>query len=165
MKRAFLCALAFLLLFGCFLFPSCKKEEAGKGAVTRLTFADSIDVERIKELSGQTVEIVGYMATVSPVSGKYIYLMNLPYQSCPYCVPNTQQLSNTIAVYANEGSKFKFYDGPINVTGTLEIGNFSDEYGYTYAYRIANAAYRTIDSKEATEKLALWEKISRCFGR
>ena len=106
------------------------------------------------------MEIVGYMATVSPVSGKYIYLMNLPYQSCPYCIPNTQQLSNTIAVYAKGGDKFKFVDGPINVKGTLETGNFEDEYGYTYSYRIANAVYTAVDSKEASAKLALWEKIS-----
>ena len=159
MKKALVCALAFVLLAGCCSgFVACGN--AGTGKSVRLTFADSINIARIEALSGQTVEIVGYMATVSPVSGKYLYLMNLPYQSCPYCVPNTQQLSNTIAVYAKEGKKFDFYDGPINVTGTLETGDFKDEYGYTYSYRIANAVYSKVDSKEASEKLALWERIS-----
>ena len=158
MKRVLLCALALFLLLGCFCFVSCEK--ADDGSTTRLTFADSINISRIKNLSGKQVEIVGYMATVSPVSGKYIYLMNLPYQSCPYCVPNTQQLSNTIAVYAKNGSKFDFYDGPINVTGTLETGDFKDEYGYTYSYRIANAVYSKVNSSDASEKLALWERIT-----
>ena len=157
MKKLLASVMALLMLLCCFCLASC----GGKsGETVRLTFADSINMSRIRALSGSTVEIVGYMATVSPVSGKYIYLMNLPYQSCPYCVPNTQQLSNTIAVYARSGDKFEFYDGPINVTGTLETGDFSDEYGYTYGYRIANAVYSKVDSKEASEKLALWERIS-----
>ena len=104
--------------------------------------------------------MIGYMATVSPVSGKYLYLMNLPYQSCPYCVPNTNQLSNTIAVYAKDGDRFDFTDGPINVSGILETGNFEDEYGYTYNYRIKDAVYTPVNSTEASEKLALWEKIA-----
>ena len=130
------------------------------GGNVRLTFAESINMDRINSLAGRTVEIIGYMATVSPVSGQYMYLMNLPYQSCPYCVPNTQQLSNTIAVYAKEGDKFDFTDAPINVIGTLETGDFSDEYGYTYNYRISDAIYTEVNSSEASEKLALWEKIT-----
>ena len=157
MKKIILCFIFSACLFGSLFLVSCKDKSGGS---VRLTFADSINISRINELSGQKVEIVGYMATVSPVSGKYIYLMNLPYQSCPYCVPNTQQLSNTIAVYAKEGSKFKFYDGPINVTGILETGDFVDEYGYTYSYRIKDAEYSTINSKEASDKLALWERLS-----
>ena len=157
MKRMAVCALALLLLVSCFGFASCKSET---GETVRLTFADSINVNRIQQLSGKTVEIVGYMSTLSPVSGKYLYLMNLPYQSCPYCVPNTQELSNTIAVYAKEGKTFAFYDGPINVVGTLETGNFEDENGFTYNYRIANAVYGKVDAKKASEKLALWERIS-----
>lgn len=157
-KRAFcILILSALVLLLSASLVSCGDEG---GETVRLTFADSINVDRINELSGKRVEIVGYMATVSPVSGKYIYLMNLPYQSCPYCVPNTQQLSNTIAVYAKSGKTFKYYDGPINVTGTLETGNFKDEYGYTYNYRISNAVYSKVNSKDASEKLALWERIS-----
>lgn len=151
-------ALAFVLLFS---FAACGDGgNAAEGGTTRLTFAESIDFDRITELSGREVEIIGYMATVSPVSGKYLYLMNLPYQSCPYCVPNTNQLSNTIAVYAKDGDKFDFTDGPINVVGTLETGNFEDEYGYTYNYRIKDAVYTAVNSTEASEKLALWEKIA-----
>ncbi len=136
MKKRLLCLLLVLLM----TLSACGSEPViGEDGVARLTFADAIDVGTIQKLSGKTVEIVGYMATLSPVSGKYMYLMNLPYQNCPYCVPNTQQLSNTIAVYAKEGDTFKFYDGPINVTGTLETGDFKDEYGYTYGYRIADA--------------------------
>ena len=33
----------------------------------------------------------------------FMFLMNLPYQSCPFCVPNTSQLSNTMEVYPKKG--------------------------------------------------------------
>ena len=126
----------------------------------KLTFAQSINFATIESLDGKTVVITGYMATLSPISGKYMYLMNLPYQSCPYCVPNTSQLSNTIAVYAPEGKTFEFTDSPIVVTGTVETGEFSDDYGYTYNYRITDATYSVADSSAASEKLTLWQKIS-----
>ena len=126
----------------------------------KLTFAESINFATIQSLSGKKVVMTGYMATLSPISGKYMYLMNLPYQSCPYCVPNTNQLSNTIAVYAPSGKTFEFTDSPIEITGTVETGDFSDEYGYTYAYRIVDASYKLVDSSEASEKLTLWQKIS-----
>ncbi|MBQ7714318.1 MAG: hypothetical protein IJT70_00435 [Clostridia bacterium] len=175
MKKAIALALAVV----CLILAGCGEKEAKSGGNNnktpettasapaetesgniRLTFAESINMDRIKQLAGKTVEIIGYMATVSPVNGQYLYLMNLPYQSCPYCVPNTQQLSNTIAVYAKDGDKFDFTDGPINVIGTMETGDFSDEYGYTYNYRIKDAVYTEVNSSEASEKLALWEKIT-----
>jgi hypothetical protein len=159
MKRV----LALILAAICLALASCgtaSTESADEGGNVRLTFAESINMDRIKELSGKTVEMIGYMATISPVNGEYLYLMNLPYQSCPYCVPNTQQLSNTIAVYAKDGDRFDFTDGPINVVGTMETGDFSDEYGYTYNYRIKDAVYTEVNSSEASEKLALWERIT-----
>lgn len=126
----------------------------------KLTFAKSIDYETILKLNGQKVTITGYMATLSPINGKYMYLMNLPYQSCPYCVPNTNQLSNTIAVYAPKGKTFDFTDSPVKITGTIETGDFEDDFGYTYNYRIVDASYKTVDSSDASEKLTLWQKIS-----
>ena len=157
MKKYIALFLAVLCITSC--FASCKKN-ASPGSGSRLSFAEAINMDRINELSGKTVEIVGYMAKVSPTHGKFMYLMNLPYQTCPYCVPNTQQLSNTIAVYAPDGDKFEFTDAPINVVGTLETGDFEDELGYTYNYRIKDAVYTQVTSDEATEVLALWERIS-----
>ncbi|MBR6918078.1 MAG: hypothetical protein IKN38_07835, partial [Clostridia bacterium] len=93
--------IALILALVCILLPACADDSAMSGSAdtkqaeqpdtgtpaeyvddggnVRLTFAESIDMGRITKLSGRTVEIIGYMATVSPVSGKYLYLMNLPY--------------------------------------------------------------------------------------
>ena len=126
----------------------------------RLTFAESTSIDTIRSLNGQQVVITGYMATLSPLSGEYIYLMNLPYQSCPFCVPNTQQLSNTMAVYAAKGSKFTFTDRPIRVTGTMKLDDTTDEYGYQYNYRIVNARYEVVDLKDVSEEYALYASLA-----
>ena len=118
----------------------------------------SLDV--IKALDGKPVTITGYMATLSPLSGEYIYLMNMPYQSCPFCVPNTNQLSNTMAVYAPSGSKFEFTDRPVQVTGTLRVQDRVDDYGYSYNYYIDDASYVAVDLSSVSQEYALYQSLA-----
>lgn len=133
----------------------------GNAAVAaELKFSDSTDFETIKALDGKKVTITGYMATLSPLSGDYIYLMNLPYQSCPFCVPNSQQLSNTMAVYAAKGVKFEFTDRPVKVTGNMKIEDYTDEYGYFYNYRITDAQYETVDLSQVSAEYALYQALA-----
>lgn len=133
---------------------SCNKEERSQ----LLSFSQAQSIEEIKKLDGKTVSIIGYMSTLSPVSGKFMYLMNLPYQSCPFCIPNTTQLSNTMAVYAK--SEFEFTDRAIQVTGLLEFGDFEDEFGYQYSYRIKDAEYSILDTSNMSEELRLWQQLA-----
>jgi len=144
-------ALAALALSGC---------GGGAAEARKLSFAESASLETLKELDGKAVTLTGYMATLSPLSGEYIYLMNLPYQSCPFCVPNTQQLSNTMAVYAAKGSTFTYTDRPVQITGRMELGDFTDEYGYTYNYRIVDAKYETVDLSRVSPDYALYQSLA-----
>ena len=148
-----LLALAALGLSGC---------GNGKGTADarKLSFAESVSIDAIKALDGKPVAITGYMATLSPLSGDYIYLMNLPYQSCPFCVPNTQQLANTMAVYAAKGAKFNYTDRPVKITGRMELGDFTDEYGYTYNYRIADADYEVVDLSQISSDYAMYQSLA-----
>ena len=107
---------------------------------TKLSFKSATSFEELKKLDGQLVSINGYMATSSPVDGGYLFLMNLPYQSCPFCVPNTSQLSNTMAVYAKEGKSFDYTGQAIKVVGKLVVAEsedqpFMDKYGYEFSFR------------------------------
>lgn len=154
MKKA-VCILLTLALI-CLVFFGCS--ETSKAQL--LSFSQAQSVEEMKKLDGKQVTIIGYMSTLSPVSGKFMYLMNLPYQSCPFCIPNTTQLSNTMAVYAKDNSGFEFTDQTIQVTGTLEFGDFTDEFGYEYSYRIANATYSILDTTNMSEKLQLWQQLA-----
>lgn len=125
-----------------------------------LRFSDATSIETIRALDGKTVSITGYMATLSPISGKYMYLMNMPFQSCPFCVPNTTQLANTMAVYAPEGKTFDYTDQAVRITGKMELGDFTDDYGYVYNYRISDAACEIVNLGEISEKYALWQSIA-----
>lgn len=127
---------------------------------TSISFGDAVDFDSIKKLDGQSVSIIGYMATLSPISGKFIYLMNMPYQSCPFCLPNTSQLSNTMAVYAPNGKTFDYTDQAIRVIGTMVVDDQVDEYGYEYNYHIADASYEIVDLAEISEEYMLWQAIA-----
>ena len=140
---------------------ACGKEKEG----VKLSFKAASSYEDLKALDGQLVSINGYMATSSPVDGGYLFLMNLPYQSCPFCVPNTSQLSNTMAVYAREGDSFDYTGQAIKVTGTLEVAQqedepFTDKYGYTFNFRIVDATYSVLTDEELTADMAAWQKIA-----
>ena len=148
-----LLAIAVMCLSGC--GNSMKTATAQK-----LSFAESVSIDSIKALDGKPVTITGYMATLSPLNGDYIYLMNLPYQSCPFCVTNTQQLANTIAVYAAKGTKFDYTDRPVKITGRMELGDFTDEYGYTYNYRIADAGYEVVDLSQVSSDYAMYQSLA-----
>lgn len=153
-----------LILLSCvvlFVFASCGNNN-GSGEIigNTLSFSQANSIEAMQELDGQQVNIIGYMSTLSPINGSFMYLMNLPYQSCPFCVPNTTQLSNTMAVYAKNGDSFEFTDRAIKVTGTLEFGDYTDEYGYEYGYRITDATYAEVDTSEMSDKMKLWQQLA-----
>lgn len=156
MKKILAISLAAALL----LLAGCSGAAPGEEGATALKFTDAVSLETLTALDDKTVSIVGYMATLSPLSGKFLYLMNMPYQSCPFCAPNTTQLANTMAVYAPEGQTFGYTDQAIRVTGTLRIEDYTDEYGYVYNYRIADASYEIVDLAALSEDYALWQSIA-----
>jgi len=152
-----------LVLSLLFSFAGCK--QAPSGEVTKLSFQAASGYDYLKTLDGMQVTISGYMATSSPVDGSFMFLMNLPYQSCPFCVPNTSQLSNTMEVYPKKGESFDFTNQAIKIVGTLEVAEsedkpFTDMYGYEFNYKIVDATYTIIQADELSEDMALWQKIA-----
>ncbi len=146
-----------LLLLSC--LTACD-QGAGSGEARLLSFSQANSVKDMQAIDGQKVTIIGYMSTLSPVSGQFMYLMNLPYQSCPFCVPNTTQLSNTLAVYAPDGKEFEFTDRAIQVTGIMDFGDYVDEFGYEYSYRIKDASYTVLDTDNMSDELKLWQQLA-----
>ncbi len=146
-------------------FVGCEKDASTSADAVRLSFKSASSYEDLRALNGKTVTINGYMATSSPVDGGYIFLMNLPYQSCPFCVPNTSQLSNTMAVYAPEGDSFGYTTQAIQVVGKLMVAEdervpFTDKYGYEFSFKIVDASYTVLKDEDLSEDIALWQKIA-----
>lgn len=164
MKRMILLLLAAVMLFS---LAACGAEEpgTGDGKITKLSFKAASGYEYLKTLDGKPVTISGYMATSSPVDGSFLFLMNLPYQNCPFCVPNTSQLSNTMEVYPKEGESFSYTAQAIKVEGILEVSEsedkpFVDTYGYEFCCKIVDASYTIIKAEELSADMALWQKIA-----
>ena len=158
MKKVIALFLCGILLLG---MAACGEPETA----TKLSFKSATSYEELKKLDGQMVTINGYMATSSPVDGGYLFLMNLPYQSCPFCVPNTSQLSNTMAVYAKEGSAFNYTGQAIKVIGKLVVAEsedqpFTDNYGYEFNFKIVDASYLVLTDAELTANMAQWQKVA-----
>ena len=155
---------SFCLVIICLLgaFCACGK----KGEETKLSFKSVSGYDYLKTLDGERVTINGYIATSSPVDGSFIFLMNLPYQSCPFCVPNTSELSNTIEVYPEDGEKFPVITNQaIKVVGTLEVAEnpdepFTDRFGYKFSFKIVDATYTVIKAEELSADMALWQEIA-----
>ena len=164
MKRMILLLLTAVMLLA---LAACGAEESGTkdGEITKLSFKAASGYEYLKTLDGKPVTISGYMATSSPVDGSFLFLMNLPYQNCPFCVPNTSQLSNTMEVYPKEGESFSYTAQAIKVEGTLAVSEsedkpFTDTYGYEFCCKIVDASYTIIKAEELSADMALWQKIA-----
>ena len=164
MKRMFLFLLTVVLIFS---LSACGAEETSTkdAEITKLSFKAASGYDYLKTLDGKPVTISGYMATSSPVDGSFLFLMNLPYQNCPFCVPNTSQLSNTMEVYPKDGETFSYTAQAIKVEGILEVSEsedkpFVDTYGYEFCCKIVDASYTIIKAEDLSADMALWQKIA-----
>ena len=133
-------ALILAIITICGFCSSCKDKIDPKDAI-KLSFKSASGYEYLKSINGKTVTINGYMATSSPVDGSFMFLMNLPYQSCPFCVPNTTQLSNTMEVDPKKGNSFDYTAQAIKIVGKLVVAEdpekpFTDKYGYQFCCKI-----------------------------
>ena len=138
----------------------------GEENVTQLSFKSTLSYDYLKSIDNQAVSINGYIATSSPVDGSFIFLMNMPYQSCPFCVPNTTELSNTIEVEPKAGKKFDYTASAVKVSGTLKVAPsvddfFTDKYGYKFNFKIVDAEYEILTSTEMGANFAVWERFAQ----
>lgn len=167
MKRIFIKALCVLIaVFMLVPLTACdKNSDYDESEIIKLSFKSAAGYDYLKSIDGKPVSISGYMATSSPVDGSFMFLMNLPYQSCPFCVPNTTQLSNTMEVYPKDGDSFAYTTQAIKVVGKLVVAEsedkpFTDMYGYQFSFKIVDATYTIIKAEELSADMALWQKVA-----
>ena len=161
-KRSSAILLAVIMIL---TFCGCGGNQEKPEEATKLSFKAASGYDYLKTLDGTQVTISGYMATSSPVDGSFMFLMNLPYQNCPFCVPNTSQLSNTMEVYSKKNEPFGYTNQAIKVVGTLKVAEsedkpFTDKYGYEFNYKIVDATYTIIQAEELSKEMALWQRIA-----
>lgn len=131
-----------------------------KNGPTKIMFKDMVSVEDLKRLDGKQVEMLGFISIVSPLDGSFIYLMNMPYQSCVFCLPNTNQLVNTMVAYPKNGDSLEYVDTPVKITGTLKFEDINDTNGYSYAYRLIDTKMEEADVSGLEEDIVLYTMLA-----
>lgn len=128
--------------------------------VYRIRFKELVDLDDLKKYNNKTVEAVGFLSTIGAYDGSFTYLMNLPYQACPYCNPQDNKITNTLAIFAKKGSEFKYTESAVIVTGTLKLEKYVDEFGYSYDCRLVDAKITNADSSIVGDKFTLYNEIA-----
>ncbi|MBO5180067.1 MAG: hypothetical protein J6B87_06975 [Clostridia bacterium] len=126
----------------------------------QIRFSDLVELEALKEYNNETVTALGYLSPIMGYDGSFGYLMNLPYQTCPYCLPSDTKITNTIAIFTEKGKPIDFTEAAVLVKGTLKLEPYTDEYGYSYNYRMVDVTIEKADTSDLGEKITLYNKLA-----
>ena len=91
---------------------------------------------KLLSLNGQRVEIFGFMDGILPRDGMYFMILKEPLIGCPFHSVDFDWASFA-AVFLKKGTNY--VDGPIKVTGRLDVGRKVDDTGFTSYVRIYDA--------------------------
>lgn len=182
MKNKIINILLFIIVIASlFLLTGCSSENTNKIEVTndikksksmlnadrimsdgsyQIRFSDLVSLSDLEEYNNKTVTAIGYLSPITSYDGSFGYLMNLPYQTCPYCMPSDTKITNTISIFAPKGKKIDFTEAAIMVRGTLKLEPYTDSYGYSYNYRIVDVTIEEVDTSELGEKITLYNKLA-----
>ncbi len=112
----------------------------GKVSVLGLAFSD-----KVKALAGRTVAMRGFMAPPLKAEAKFFVLTEIPMSLCPFCSSDADWPSNIVVVYIDEKSTFVPPSKLIEVTGTLEVGSWTDpETGFVSLLRLVHSSFETV---------------------
>lgn len=103
-----------------------------------------------KSFDGKEVSITGYMAVQSPLDESFIYLVNQPYVSCPFCTIGDITKLEIIPIYMADGSTIKYSETGVTIKGKLEIAEKTDSLEYVtqcriYADSVSNISDENVD--------------------
>lgn len=112
----------------------------GKISVLGLAFSD-----KAKALAGKTVSMRGFMAPPLKAEAKFFVLTEIPMALCPFCSSDADWPSNIVVVYIDEMTTFVPPSKLIEVTGTLEVGSWTDpETGFVSLMRLVHSSFETV---------------------
>ena len=115
--------------------------------------------EIYKNLDGKEVEMTGYMAVQSPLDESYIYLVNQPYVSCPFCAIGDITKLEIIPVYMADNSTIKYTENGVTIKGRLEVGEKVDALEYTTQCRIYADKVEEIKADDVDTELQTYYAI------
>ena len=109
----------------------------GKIGVLGLEFS-----ARTKALAGSVVTMQGFMAPPLKAEAAFFVLTEIPMSLCPFCSSDADWPDNIVVVYLDARQTFTQPGQRIAVTGTLEVGSWTDpETGFVSLLRLRSASY------------------------
>lgn len=126
----------------------------------QIRFKDLVKLSELEPYNNKKVTAVGYLSPVMGYDESFGYLMNLPYQTCPYCIPDDGRITNTIAIFAPQGKKIGYTEAAVIVKGTLKLEDYVDDYGYEYSYRLIDVEIEEADVTTVGEKINLYNQVA-----
>lgn len=112
----------------------------GKVSVLGLEFS-----ENVKQAAGKKVAMRGFMAPPLKAEASFFVLTEIPMALCPFCSSDADWPDNIIVVYLGEKQTFVQPSARIEVTGTLEMGSWTDpETGFVSLLRLRDASYSVV---------------------
>ena len=101
--------------------------------------------DKLLALKGQRVAMKGFMAPPLKAEADFFVLTREPVALCPFCNSDADWPADIIVVYLASEQDFVQNNQPIEVTGIIEIGVFTDEKsGFVSRLRLVGAHYRTL---------------------
>lgn len=111
-----------------------------KVTVLGLTFSD-----KVKGLNGREVIMRGFMAPPLKAEANFFVLTEIPMSICPFCSSDSDWPDNIVVVYLDRAQTFVQANAPIDVTGRLEVGSWTDpQTGFVSLLRLVGAGFRTV---------------------
>ncbi len=109
----------------------------GSIGVLGLTFS-----EKLEALAGGRVRMQGFMAPPLKAEAKFFVLTEAPMALCPFCSSDADWPDDIVVVYLDRAQTFEQANALIEVTGTLEVGSWTDpETGFVSLVRIVGARF------------------------
>jgi RNA polymerase subunit RPABC4/transcription elongation factor Spt4 len=97
---------------------------------------------KVKALAGQDVEMSGFMAPPLKAEAKFFVLTEIPMSICPFCSTDADWPDNIVVIYLDEAQTFMQPGIRIAVSGTLEVGSWTDpDTGFLSRMRLRGARY------------------------
>ena len=112
----------------------------GKISVLGLTFSD-----KVVALKGEQVKMRGFMAPPLKAEANFFVLTEAPMALCPFCSSDADWPDDIIVIYLDRAQTFEQANDIIEVSGTLEVGSWTDpETGFVSLLRIVGARFSRV---------------------
>lgn len=115
-------------------------------------YADADFSERAKLFHGQDVAMEGFMAPPLKVDARFFVLTDVPLAICPFCEDIAEWPEDIVVVYTKDILAVAPYDQRLQVTGTLELGAWTDpETGFVSKVRLVDSDFRRLPTPNAVK--------------